>query len=70
MHLTPFIFDLAPKGLHALNRMQTTLTKKLAFYVVLYSPIAMAANLPRNDVERLIPSIYQGRTNRLGKALH
>ncbi|AQS35871.1 hypothetical protein Sps_00677 [Shewanella psychrophila] len=28
--------------------MQTTLTKQLALYVVLYSPIQMAADLPRN----------------------
>ena len=30
------------------NRPQTTLAKQLALYVVLYSPIQMAADLPRN----------------------
>ncbi|MEZ9141278.1 MULTISPECIES: glycoside hydrolase family 97 protein [unclassified Shewanella] len=53
MDFTPGIFDLAPKGLDAVNRVQTTLTKQLALYVVLYSPIQMAADLPRNYVERL-----------------
>ncbi|MDX1280930.1 glycoside hydrolase family 97 protein [Shewanella colwelliana] len=48
MDFTPGIFDLAPKGLDAINRVQTTLTKQLALYVVLYSPIQMAADLPRN----------------------
>ncbi|QYJ84594.1 glycoside hydrolase family 97 protein [Shewanella mesophila] len=48
MDFTPGIFDLAPKGLDAVNRVQTTLTKQLALYVVLYSPIQMAADLPRN----------------------
>ena len=53
MDFTPGIFDLAPKGLDAENRVQTTLTKQLALYVVLYSPIQMAADLPRNYVQRL-----------------
>ncbi|MCE9687218.1 glycoside hydrolase family 97 protein [Shewanella sp. AS16] len=48
MDFTPGIFDLAPKGLDAATRVQTTLTKQLALYVVLYSPIQMAADLPRN----------------------
>ncbi|NMH64076.1 glycoside hydrolase family 97 protein [Shewanella salipaludis] len=48
MDFTPGIFDLAPKGLDAITRVQTTLTKQLALYVVLYSPIQMAADLPRN----------------------
>lgn len=52
MDFTPGIFDLAPKGLDAINRVQTTLTKQLALYVVLYSPIQMAADLPRNYLER------------------
>ena len=53
MDFTPGIFNLAPEGLDAVNRVQTTLTKQLALYVVLYSPIQMAADLPRNYVERL-----------------
>jgi alpha-glucosidase len=35
------------------NRPQTTLAKQLALYVVLYSPIQMAADLPRNYVANL-----------------
>jgi alpha-glucosidase len=53
MDFTPGIFNLAPQGLDAVNRVQTTLMKQLALYVVLYSPIQMAADLPRNYVERL-----------------
>ncbi len=48
MDFTPGIFNLAPYGLHAENRVQTTLAKQLALYVVLYSPIQMAADLPRH----------------------
>lgn len=39
---------IAREGLDAINRVQTTLTMQLALYVVLYSPIQMAADLPRN----------------------
>ncbi|MGX9460211.1 glycoside hydrolase family 97 protein [Shewanella sp. A14] len=53
MDFTPGIFNLAPEGLDAVNRVKTTLTKQLALYVVLYSPIQMAADLPRNYVQRL-----------------
>jgi alpha-glucosidase len=53
MDFTPGIFNLAPEGLEAINRVNTTLTKQLALYVVLYSPIQMAADLPRNYVQRL-----------------
>ncbi|QIR14704.1 glycoside hydrolase family 97 protein [Shewanella aestuarii] len=53
MDFTPGVFNLAPQGLDAVNRVQTTLMKQLALYVVLYSPIQMAADLPRNYVERL-----------------
>jgi alpha-glucosidase len=53
MDFTPGIFNLAPEGLNAINRVQTTLAKQLALYVVLYSPIQMAADLPRNYVQRL-----------------
>ncbi len=49
MDFTPGIFDLSFNGLGAdSNRPQTTLAKQLALYVVLYSPIQMAADLPRN----------------------
>jgi alpha-glucosidase len=53
MDFTPGIFNLAPEGLKAVNRVQTTLAKQLALYVVIYSPIQMAADLPRNYVQRL-----------------
>lgn len=46
---TPGIFDMGFNGLgDKTNRPQTTLAKQLALYVVLYSPIQMAADLPRN----------------------
>jgi alpha-glucosidase len=49
MDFTPGIFDLGFDGLgDKTNRPQTTLAKQLALYVVLYSPIQMAADLPRN----------------------
>lgn len=49
MDFTPGIFDMSFNGLGATsNRPQTTLAKQLALYVVLYSPIQMAADLPRN----------------------
>ncbi|EAQ27852.1 alpha-glucosidase [Erythrobacter sp. NAP1] len=58
MDYTPGIFDLRPnerppvredmqRG-DASNRPQTTLAKQLALYVVLYSPLQMAADLPEN----------------------
>lgn len=52
MDFTPGIFDLVvgegqgPRGEHA--RVNTTLAKQLALYVVLYSPLQMAADLPGN----------------------
>lgn len=57
MDFTPGIFDLMPKGEDAASRVQTTLAKQLALYVVLYSPIQMAADLPRNYLER--PDAFQ-----------
>ncbi|MCC2615496.1 glycoside hydrolase family 97 protein [Aestuariibacter halophilus] len=48
MDFTPGIFNLAYEGLDAENRVQTTLAKQLALYVVLYSPIQMAADLPEH----------------------
>lgn len=47
MDYTPGIFDieipLKPK-----NRVNTTLAKQLAYYVIIYSPLQMAADLPEN----------------------
>lgn len=57
MDFTPGIFDLAPKGLDADTRVKTTLAKQLALYVVLYSPVQMAADLPENYLER--PDAFQ-----------
>ncbi|MDH3615485.1 MAG: glycoside hydrolase family 97 protein [Gammaproteobacteria bacterium] len=48
MDFTPGIFDLTFQGADSAQRVQTTLAKQLALYVVLYSPIQMAADLPRN----------------------
>ncbi|MEP6733325.1 MAG: glycoside hydrolase family 97 protein [bacterium] len=53
MDFTPGIFDLlltktgAPRTLEE-ARVRTTLAKQLALYVVLYSPVQMAADLPEN----------------------
>ncbi|KPV98117.1 Retaining alpha-galactosidase precursor [Pseudoalteromonas sp. P1-9] len=58
MDFTPGIFDLSFNGLGSdTNRPQTTLAKQLALYVVLYSPIQMAADLPRNY--RAKPEAFQ-----------
>jgi alpha-glucosidase len=49
MDFTPGTFDMGFKGLDKnSDRPQTTLAKQLALYVVLYSPIQMASDLPRN----------------------
>ena len=49
MDFTPGIFDMSFNGLGSdTNRPQTTLAKQLALYVVFYSPIQMAADLPKN----------------------
>ncbi len=63
MDFTPGIFDLEPNKRLPLrkdmprgdpvSRVQTTLAKQLALYVVLYSPIQMAADLPENYEKNL-----------------
>jgi alpha-glucosidase len=63
MDFTPGIFDLEPNKRPPLredmprgdpvSRVQTTLAKQLALYVVLYSPIQMAADLPENYEQNL-----------------
>jgi alpha-glucosidase len=55
MDFTPGIFNLAFEGLDAVNRVKTTLAKQLALYVVLYSPIQMAADLPKHYEANLAP---------------
>ncbi len=67
MDYTPGIFDLRPNERPPLredmqrgdpsNRPQTTLAKQLALYVVLYSPLQMAADLPENYEAR--PDAFQ-----------
>ena len=53
MDFTPGIFDLTYPDLRPDNRVNTTLAKQLALYVVLYSPLQMAADLPENYEQRL-----------------
>ena len=48
MDFTPGIFNLMHQGPESEFRVQSTLTHQLALYVVLYSPIQMAADLPGN----------------------
>lgn len=50
MDFTPGIFDLTFDEIRPENRVNTTLAKQLALYVVLYSPLQMAADLPENYV--------------------
>lgn len=45
---TPGIFDLLYEEARPYNRVNTTLAKQLALYVVIYSPLQMAADLPEN----------------------
>jgi alpha-glucosidase len=52
MDYTPGIFNLAPYGLDAENRVQSTLAKELALYVIIYSPIQMAADLIEHYFEK------------------
>jgi alpha-glucosidase len=48
MDFTPGIFDLLRVHRPEEPRIRTTLAKQLALYVVLYSPMQMAADLPEN----------------------
>jgi alpha-glucosidase len=48
MDYTPGIFDIAHGKEEVTRRVQSTLATQLALYVVLYSPIQMAADLPEN----------------------
>jgi alpha-glucosidase len=57
MDYTPGIFNLDgydPQGRH---RVQHTLAKELSLYVVLYSPVQMAADLPENYAKN--PQAFQ-----------
>jgi len=53
MDFTPGIFDLAHGKDDATRRVQSTLATQLAEYVVVYSPIQMAADLPENYEKNL-----------------
>ncbi|MBW8911217.1 MAG: glycoside hydrolase family 97 catalytic domain-containing protein, partial [Sphingomonas sp.] len=53
MDFTPGIFDLAHGKDDVTRRVQSTLATQLAEYVVLYSPIQMAADLPENYEKNL-----------------
>jgi len=48
MDFTPGIFDVVHGQNDVTRRVQSTVATQLAEYVVLYSPVAMAADLPRN----------------------
>lgn len=48
MDFTPGIFNLTPRLENAEHRVPSTLMRQLALYIVLYSPIQMAADLPEN----------------------
>ncbi|MEH0153133.1 glycoside hydrolase family 97 protein [Limibacter armeniacum] len=47
MDYTPGIFDIMIES-RPNNRVQTTLAKQLALYIVIYSPLQMTADLPEN----------------------
>jgi len=51
MDFTPGIFDIEIPSKPD-NRVNTTLAKQLAYYVVIYSPLQMAADLPENYVNK------------------
>ncbi|MFZ5610026.1 MAG: glycoside hydrolase family 97 protein [Pseudomonadota bacterium] len=55
MDFTPGIFDLQFAGKASPFRVHTTLAKQLALYVVIYSPLQMAADLPENYEANLKP---------------
>ncbi len=48
MDFTPGIFDIPRGGIELTRRVQSTLALQLAEYVVVYSPVQMAADLPEN----------------------
>ncbi|MET0532889.1 MAG: glycoside hydrolase family 97 protein [Steroidobacter sp.] len=54
MDFTPGIFDITEGGKPDIDkRVQSTLANQLALYVVLYSPLHMAADLPENYLRHL-----------------
>ena len=53
MDYTPGIFDIAHGKSDLNHRVQSTLATQLALYVLLYSPVHMAADLPENYEKNL-----------------
>lgn len=54
MDYTPGIFKIKPyEGTERTEQVHTTLTKQLALYVTIYSPLQMAADLPENYEKHL-----------------
>jgi len=53
MDFTPGIFDVAHGKTDVAKRVQSTLANQLALYVVIYSPLQMAADLPENYLRHL-----------------
>ena len=48
MDFTPGMFDLLLNDYKPHNRVNTTIAKQLAHYVIIYSPLQMAADFPEN----------------------
>jgi len=57
LDFTPGVFDVTFKGADSSERIRTTIAKQLALMVVLYSPLQMAADLPRNYAAK--PDLFQ-----------
>ena len=59
MDYTPGIFqtDFSYYDKNSTNRVRTTLVKQLAYYVTIYSPLQMAADLPENYIR--FPDAFQ-----------
>ncbi|MEJ0084530.1 MAG: glycoside hydrolase family 97 protein [Pseudomonadota bacterium] len=57
MDFTPGIFDLTFGKTDINERVQSTLATQLALYVIVYSPVQMAADLPENYEQR--PEAFQ-----------
>jgi alpha-glucosidase len=57
MDFTPGIFDITLGGKPPNERVQSTLATQLALYVLIYSPVQMAADLPENYEKR--PDAFQ-----------
>jgi len=55
MDFTPGLFDLYPARDGKPRRVQTTLAKQLALYVVIFSPMQMVPDLPENYAARPEP---------------